>query len=75
MTKRRLTIIKQKLVGLLMMMAASPLANITDGDLTLPIAVICLGLVLVGCNETFEEITRKMTKKEIEEIQREKEDL
>jgi hypothetical protein len=75
MTKRRWTIIKQKLAGVFVVMSAAPLANIMDGDLTLPIALISIGLILMGCNKTFGEIVNKMTDEEIQENQRDNEDL
>jgi hypothetical protein len=75
MSKRKKQIIKQKLIGLLVMFSGVPLTRIMEGDITIPLFVVVFGFWLLINNKTFEEITAEMTKKELEEMKDDEEDL
>ena len=68
---RTCKMIRQKIIGFAIMSAAVPLSYIMDGDLTLPIAVVVAGFILVVQKKLLSEITAELAKKEIKENEEE----
>lgn len=72
MTKRKLQILVQKFIGVLLIIISMLIVNSIDNDSTIPMMIFISGLLLIIINKTFKEIIQEESIKEYTE---ENEDL
>lgn len=67
MKKRKVQILVQKFIGLLLVVISMLTVNVIDGNSTIPMIVFIAGVILIFNNKTFDEIVQSEARKEIEE--------
>lgn len=67
MTKRKLQILVQKLIGLLLVIVSIPSVKLFEGESTIPMIIFIAGIILIINTKTFKEIVQEEAIREIEE--------
>lgn len=67
MTKRKLQILVQKLIGVLLIVISIMIVSAIDNNSTIPMIIFIAGLILIINTKTFKEIVQEESIKEYEE--------